>query len=175
MNKELKKELLKIIKSLDGNILSVSIDDTDINNAILKNDNVKNNLIFKSKTKLKTDPGFDNVSIRKLKKKIKIKVDSAVCDVNGINMYLWKFVRHSYNLVSDKIIFFGLLDNYDISKLENKYKRYGCKTSIKKISTYFIMIIDIDNLKIKWYKKFINNIKDLFIDALDVIGNSLMQ
>lgn len=175
MNKELKKELIKIIKGLEGNILSIAIQDSDINEAIIKNNNIKNNLFLKNKTGFKSDNGYETTSISKLKKKIKVVVDCAIVDIEGLTYYLWRFIKNSYKLISKKIIMFGSLDEYDLNKIKNKYTRYGAEIETKKVGDYYILIIDVSNLEIKWYKRIGYSIKDLFIDILDAIGNGLMQ
>ena len=175
MNKDAKKELLEIIKKLEGTVLSVSIDNDIVKDAILKNKKINNNLCFKSKSKFRPDAGFEDVSINKLKKKIKFKVDTIICDINGINMYIWKVIKNSYKLTNDKVIFFGYSDDYDINKIVDKYVRYGGKKVVKKFDDFYIVVIDVSNLEIKTFKKIIYNTKDFVIDVNDAIGNGLMQ
>ena len=175
MNNKLQKELFSLIKKLEGSLLAISIEDEKVINEILKNNKINQSYNLKNKKKIKKEEGSEDITINKLGKKIKIKVNYLICDINGISYYLSKIIKQSYKLVDKKIIFYGISDDYDISKLVGKYKRYNCTYEINKYDDNYLVIIDITNIKIRFISKIINNIKDVFIDVIDAIGNGLMQ
>lgn len=175
MNNKLQKELYSLIKKLDGTLLAVAIEDSNIIEEILKNKKINQSYNLKNRKKLRQEFGSEDITLNKLGKKIKIKVNYLLCDINGINMYLWKIVKQSYKLVNNKVIFYGISDDYDINKLVNKYKRYNGIEEIKKFDDNYLVIIDVSNIKIKFISKILYNIKDFFSDIIDAIGNGLMQ
>jgi len=175
MNNKLKIELFNIIKKLEGSLLAVAIEDERVIDEILKNKKINQSYNLKTKKKIKSEVGSEDVTINRLNKKIKVKFNYIICDINGINVYLWKMIKQSYKLVDKKIFFYGSSDDYDISKIVKKYERYGCKSEIKKYDNDYLVIIDLSNLKIKNIDKIKYNIKDFFIDINDAIGNGLMQ
>ena len=175
MNSKLQKELFSLIKKLEGSLLAVSIEDDKVIKEILKNNKINQSYNLKNKKKIKKEEDSEDITINKLGKKIKIKVNHLICDINGISYYLSKIIKQSYKLVNDKVIFYGISDDYDINKLVRKYKRYNCNCEIKKFDDNFLVVIDISNIKIRFINKILNNIKDFFIDVIDAIGNGLMQ
>ena len=95
-----------------------------------------------------------------------------LCDINGINTDLFKVLNKSYNLIDKSIIYYGILDSYDVDRLIKRYERYGCKC-IKKIhADSFVLEIDMTHIKVK--NKFLYKIIDFFNDIVEFIGNLLV-
>ena len=136
------KELLKIVKKLDGKLLvivnfififfSFSID-TKILNCINNNNNIISCDILTSKnddTKYDTKGKQKKINISSLRRKYKKKkINYIIADINEIDKYLKTFVKDSIFINQKEIIF--LSDkNYDYDLIKNKYKRY--KTDIER-------------------------------------------
>lgn len=177
MSDKIRKELYNVIKKLEGNLLSIGVEDNLVIDQILKNDKINQNYNIENKKMSKKDKenGLKEVNIRKIHKNFKFKVNNLLCDINGINIYLNTVIKQSYKIVIDKVILYGISNKYDIAKIINKYERYGAKTKVINDGDNYLLIIDVNNLKINVFIKLLYTIRDFFIDIIDAIGNGLMQ
>ena len=87
----IEKELLKIIKKIDGKVLFIGYDDNKINKAILNNDNITMCDIFSVHKSTKKNKGeFDGktsreIVLRKINKEYKKKyLDYVFCDIEVV-------------------------------------------------------------------------------------------
>lgn len=179
MNNNLKKDLFDTIKKLNGTLLTIGIDDPKVLIEIDKNKNIYTSYSLKRNnkrlTKEEKNNGYVDIKISKLNKKLKNKIDYILCDVNGINIYLRQVINSSFDLVSKKIIFYGVYDEYDVDRIINKYKRYNVKVDKKIYNDSFLLIINTNKIKTNKLKKIMYCFIDFNKDILEAIGNSLMQ
>lgn len=171
--KKMEEEVISLVKGLEGYLLAVGVDNPKILNAVINNKKINQSYSLKNKTK--HDKDSEEITLKKINKKIKIKVNYVLCDIDGIGIYLWSMIRNTYKLVSDKIIFYGNIDSYDTLKISKKYTRYGSLCDIKRLDDGYLIIVDVTNLKINPFKKICYYVIDFLVDIVDAIGNGLMQ
>ena len=165
------KELKKIIKNLDGNVLGIGLS-SDLIEEIENNDKIVNcnllNPYIKSKKKFSL---FNKtIKIKKIRKVFKKKkVDYIICNYDEINNYFNTFVKDSIYINKKKIYYFG---NVDISLLKYKYGRYNTNIIIKNKN-----LIEIDNSKAKnnFFKDNYYRLKDFKDRLVELIGDILMN
>lgn len=164
----------KIVKTLKGTLLVVSVNNNYILDSISKNKNLKE-IYSLDRTKIFNKPlkKTNNVKLRKLKKKFKNKLDYMLCDVNGINIDLNKVIYNTYSIIDKEIIYYGIYDEYDVDRIIAKYTRFGATCNKKMYDKEFILRVDIYNIKVS--KLFIYKILDFFKDVIEFIGNLLMS
>lgn len=168
------ESLNKIIKSIKGNVLLVSVNNQYVLDAVYKNKNLidiynLDRTRFFSKPKKQTE----SVKLRKLKKRFKSGLDYMICDVNGINIDLRRVLYNTYTIIGKEIIYYGIYDEYDVDRIIKKYKRYNCKVEKKMYGDSFILRIKVNDIKVT--KLFLHKIGDTFEDIIEGIGNLLMS
>ena len=165
--------LKKIIAKLDGIVIAVTVDD-EVKKILSSNKKITD-LYTLEKSKILGNLKHEKKSIklRKIKKKFKNKADYILVDVNGVNIDLNKIINNTYRLSKKKIIFYGIYDEYDVDRLAMKYSRYNAKCDKKMYGNSFILEVDVKNIKLK--NRFIDIIKDFFMDIIDIIGNLLLS
>ncbi len=172
------KELLKIVKKLDGKLLVIGNFDTKILNCINNNNNIISCDILTSKnddTKYDTKGKQKKINISSLRRKYKKKkINYIIADINEIDKYLKTFVKDSIFINQKEIIF--LSDkNYDYDLIKNKYKRY--KTDIEVLNYKDGKILKINTVKAKTnkIKDFVYYIVDTILNIIDLIGEFLVS
>ena len=166
-------DIKKILKTLKGSLLMVSINNEYVIDIVSKNKELQE-VYFLDRAKLFNRKKIykdkaKNVKIRKLKKKFKNKLDYMLCDVNGINIDLNRIIYNTYNIIGKKVIFYGIYDAYDVDRIADKYKRYGCTSKKKMYEDGFIL--EVNTSKICVSKLFLYKIGDFFKDVVEVIGD----
>ena len=170
-----KKELIKIIKCLSGNVLLIGIENQDIYDEINCNENITNcNALTKYKrrkiklwnSKAKETSKFKNIKIKKLRKVFKKKkVDFIICNIDDIKQYLKSFVSNSVYINSNMLYIYGT--DYDFEDVISKYKRYNVIIKKEKYEDGYILFIDNKNSK----NNFFLDIIYYFIDTLNNLRN----
>jgi len=176
-------KLEEIIKNVEGNVLSVCLDDKLMDG--FKNNN-KINLysidsnkstglsINKNKKKRKTNKG-KIINIKKLRKHINKKsVDYLFCNMNEMFNYYKYFIKDSIYLNSNKLYIYAD-KNIDKDLLIKNYKRYNVDIEYTEYKTGFILIIDNTKSKNNFIKDIVYFIKDTFYNIAEAIGNLLIS
>lgn len=173
--------LEEIIKKIEGNVVTVCLDDKLMN--AFKNNNKINlysidsgitNSIFKKKYKKKNNKG-KTINIKKLKKYFKKKsVDHLFCNMNEIFKYYKYFIKDSVYLNNNKLYLY-LDNNIDKDLIMTNYKRYNVKIEEIEYKNGYLIIVDNTNSKNNKIKDFIYLIKDTFYNMAEAIGNLLIS
>lgn len=172
------KYLLDVIKNMEGNVITIGIDDKLIN-GFKKNKKVNvyeinksENVALFQKKKRKMSNG-KNINIKKLYKYFKKKsIDYIICDYEQIIKYYKYVFRDSIYLNKGKIYFY-LDKNMDMDYIL-KYKRYNSKIEVKEYENTKLIIIDNSSSKTNKVKNILFYISDTFNNFLDFISNILV-
>lgn len=176
------KEILKLIKNVEGNIITIGVKNSKIMDKLLKNNKInlfdinKDDSIgfFKSK-KRKLNNG-KTINIKKLNKYFNKKsIDYIICDIEEIKDYLKFFVKNSIYLNDKKLIMYGNNEDVDLDNLIKRYKRYNVNIETITISDNFILIIDNSKSKNKRILEKIYYIKDTLYNLVEMISNILVS
>lgn len=165
------KELIKIIKKIDGTVLGIGLKEELINelnenpNIIecnLLNPYVKGNKKFSLFNK--------KINIKKIKKKFKRKkIDYIICNFNEISNFLNTFVNDSVYINKKKVYYFG---DIDIELLKIRYSRYN---SLVKVKNKNLIEIDNYNAKTNFLKSIYYRTVDFKDKVIELIGDILMN
>lgn len=176
MNEELKK----IVKKLEGSLLTIGINEENILDEIEKNDNIhtcytltnisltgkKYNMVRKGRNK--------KVNIKKIKKVFKKKkLDNVICNYDTIKQFYRSFIPQSIYINKGKLYIYGNKKDLDI--LKSKYERYTKDIKIKEKGNNFILIINNENTKNNFFKDLGYRLIDFKNDALDLITDLLIN
>ncbi len=165
------KELKKIIKNLDDNVLGIGLSE-DLIKEIENNDKIINCNLLNPYIKGKKKFSLFNktIKIKKIRKIFKKKkIDYIICNYDEINNYFNTFVKDSVYINKKKIYYFG---NVDIDLLKYKYGRYDTNIIIKNKN-----LVEIDNSKAKnnFLKDNYYRLKDFKDRLIELIGDILMN
>lgn len=165
------KELKKIIKNLDGNVLGIGLSE-DLIKEIENNDKIINCNLLNPYIKGKKKFSLFNktIKIKKIRKIFKKKkIDYIICNYDEINNHFNTFVKDSVYINKKKIYYFG---NVDIDLLKYKYGRYDTNIIIKNKN-----LVEIDNSKAKnnFLKDNYYRLKDFKDRLIELIGDILMN
>lgn len=165
------KELKKIIKNLDGNVLGIGLSE-DLIKEIENNDKIINCNLLNPYIKVKKKFSLFNktIKIKKIRKVFKKKkIDYIICNYDEINNHFNTFIKDSVYINKKKIYYFG---NVDIDLLKYKYGRYDTNIIIKNKN-----LIEIDNSKAKnnFLKDNYYRLKDFKDRLIELIGDILMN
>lgn len=165
------KELKKIIKNLDGNVLGIGLFE-DLIKEIENNDKIINCDLLNPYIKRKKKFSLFNktIKIKKIRKIFKKKkIDYIICNYDEINNYFNTFVKDSVYINKKKIYYFG---NVDIDLVKYKYGRYDTNIIIKNKN-----LVEIDNSKAKnnFLKDNYYRLKDFKDRLIELIGDILMN
>lgn len=175
------KELEKIIKKCEGNVLTIGIDNKlldifDKNNKInlyAINSNTEKGLFHKSKKKT-TNKG-KTINIKKLRKYINKKsVNTIICNMEEIMDY-YKYIIKDTIYLNNKDIYIYSTNNIDKDFIIKKYKRYNVEIKSTDYKNGYIIHIDNTNGKNNFIKDIFYIIKDTFYNVAEFIGNVLVS
>lgn len=172
--------LEEIIKKVDGNVLSVCLDDKLMN---AFNNNKKINLysidsntnagFIRKKSKRKTNKG-KVINIKKLRKYINKKsVNYIFCNMNEMFSYYKYFIKDSIYLNNNKLYIYAHND-IDKDLLIKNYNRYNVEIEYIEYKNGYILIINNRNSKTNFIKDILYFIKDTFYNIAEIIGNLLI-
>lgn len=165
------KELKKIIKNLDGNVLGIGLFE-DLIKEIEDNDKIVNCNLLNSYIKGKKKFSLFNktIKIKKIRKVFKKKkIDYIICNYDEINNYFNTFIKDSIYINKKKIYYFG---NVDIDLLKYKYGRYNTNIIIKNKN---LIEIDVSKAKNNFFKDNYYRLKDFKDKLVELIGDILMN
>ena len=174
-------KLEEIIKNIDGNVLSICLDDK-LTELLLKNKNINlysidsnnNSRMIKSKNKRRTNKG-KIINIKKLRKYINKKtVDYMFCNMNEMYSYYKYFIKDSVYL-NRKKLFIYINKDFDKDLLIKNYKRYTNNIECNEYKNGYIITIDNSKTKNNLIKDIIYFIKDTFYNLAEAIGNLLIS
>lgn len=167
------KELEKIIKKLNGNLIGIGIKEEKIIKLIEKNQNILEcNLLDCFENDLKSKTKNKKLKIKKLRKKFgKRKTNYMICNFERIKDIQNKIIYDSIYICNNEIII------YDSSKkeLENLLRRYNRYSDIETIKSENGNIYKIHIKKnISFFNEIFNKMKDEIINIVDFISNLLV-
>ena len=165
------KEIIKIIKNLNGKILGIGLDET-LTKEIENNDKIVECNLLNSYVKGKNKFSLFNktINIKKLRRVFKNKkIDYVICNYEEINKYFNTFIKDSIYINNKKIYYFG---NVDIELLKYKYNRYDTNIVIKNKN---LVEIDTSKAKNNFIKDIYYRLKDFKSRLIELIGDILMN
>jgi len=176
-------KLEDIIKKIEGNVLSICLDDK-LMDALGSNNNInlysidsnQTSGLFtnKKKNKRKTNKG-KIINIKKLRKYINKKsVNYMFCNMNEMFTYYKYFIKDSIYLNNNKLYIYGD-KNIDKELIVKNYKRYNVEVEYTDYKSGFIIIVDNTNSKTNIIKDILYFIKDTLYNIAEVIGNLLIS
>ena len=172
MNK-VEKELIKIIKKMNGSVICFGVYDEKILDIIKNNKAILNCDIYtlKDVNILSSEKSGrnKNFNINKLTKRYKKKNNNYIIgNIQELHRYKKTFVRDSVYINEDEIFLFSE-DDYDFEDIIRMYKRYNAQIDLIKLDNGVILKINVKNIKVsklkcKWYS---------FIDSIISIYNAI--
>ena len=187
------KELIKIVKNVSGNVVSIGLDD-ELNDLLEQNMSIldldiislnkkrgtitskSNDQLNKYDTKYKIKRMKNKkINIKKLRKLYnKKKVDYLLVNYEIIKKYMRYFIKDSVYINNNKLYLFGT-SNKEIKTIVKKYKRYNVLIKPTENKEYFILEIDNTNSKNNKIKDIFYFISDTFEVISDFIGDFLIN
>ena len=173
------KYLIDIIKKIEGNVLTIGIDDKLLI-GFNKNDKVNVYTLDRAKglfgkSKKRKDNQGKTINIKKLKKYFhKKSLDYIIIDYNEIVDYL-KYVVRDIVLLNSNNTYIYCDNDCDIDIIANRFRRYGAKAKIKSFKDKLVIEIDNSNSKTNWFKNKIYYIKDTIYNIGEFISNILIS
>ena len=175
-------KLEEIIKNVDGNVLSVCLDDK-LMSAFEKNNKINLYSIesnassspFKTNNKKKKTNKGKIINIKKLRKYINKKsVKFMFCNMNEIYPYYKYFIKDSVHLNNNLLYLYA---NKDIDKdlIIKNYKRYTNEIEYVEYKNSFLIIINNTKSKNNFIKDSCFFIKDTLFNVAEYIGNLLIS
>lgn len=166
------------IKKMEGNVLSIGISDTLIEQ-LKKNKVIEAYDISRSKDvsffsrKKRRLNGGKNINIKRLTKYFNKKsIDYIICDYKQIQSYYKYIFRDSIKLNRGKIYFYADKD-IDMDYIL-KYKRYNSKIDIKEYKDTKLIIVDNKESKSNMFLNIIYYISDTVCNIIDFISNVMV-
>ena len=178
----MKQSLLKIIKSLQGNVFTLGIVDEDLISAVQNNNNIDHFLMlninqtieYSKSTKYKPTKKIKIKKIRKTNKKKKI--DYSICEISDCKEHFRTFINDTIYFNKKKIYYYGKIFEYDLDDLIKKYRRYIVEIKITKYKNDdFILEIDTSKAKTNKLKGTFYRIIDFFTMVFDCFADFLLS
>ena len=165
-------ELNRIIKQFNGNVLGIGLDEK-ILKQLNKNNKIMECNLLNSVTKGRGYGFSKTIKIKKIRKYFKKKsVNFILCNYEVMSKYLNSFVKNSIYLNDFKIYYYG---DCDVDRLIRRYSRYDTKINVFKEKNIYILEIDCSNAKNNFFKEKLYSVVDLVDNAIEVIGDILMN
>lgn len=173
-------KLEEIIKKVEGNVLTICLDDK-LMNAFNNNNKInlysieanKSKGVFKNKNKRKTNKG-KSINIKKIRKHVNKKsVDYLFCNMNEMYNYYKYFIKDSIYLNNNKLYIY-LDKEIDKDLIMKNYKRYNVEIECIEYKNGYIIIVDNTQSKNNFFKDKVYFIKDTFYNIAETIGNILI-
>lgn len=174
------KALLEIIKTIEGNILCVGVDNKLLDGFWKNNlasvytiDKAERGLGISKGKKRRTNSG-KTINIKKLYKYFKKdSIDGIFCNIEEVSDYLKYFVRDSIYLNKKEIYIYGRKEIIDVELLKKRYQRYNSKIEIKEFKDSILLIIHNEEVRINWFKSKIFFIRDTVYNFIEFVSNVL--
>ena len=173
------KYLIEEIKKMQGNVISIGIDDKLIT-AIKRNKkidafdiNKSERISFFQRKKRTLSSSGKRINIKKLRKYFKKNsVEYIICDYEQITKYYKHIFKDSIFLTKGKIYYYA---NKDVDmEYILKYKRYGSKITVKDYDRTKLFIIDNEKAKTNKFKNICFMISDTCTNFIDFISNIIV-
>lgn len=175
-------DLKKICKELDGNIITIGLENKTVVDELEKNNKINSlysmqfNGKKRSKKQGKRIRRSKTISIKKIRKVFKKKrIDYIICNIEDIERFLRTFIKDSIYINKKKLYIYGDKNNIDIDLLEKRYKRYNVKINIIEYSKEVLMEIDTTNAYNNFFKDIFYNISDILYSIYNTIGDLLIS
>ena len=172
------KRLLEDIKTFEGSVTLVAVNDNKIKRVLSKNNNInifelnrpERGKILSRKKKLKSSSG-KKVNIKKFRKIFKKKsVDYLVIDLNNVFDYYKYMASNSIYICNKKIYIYGNSDYVTAKDVGKKFKRYTKNIECIQIDNDYLVIVDCKGTKYKYFKEKFYLIIDSFLNLGDMIS-----
>lgn len=174
-------ELKKICVNFSGNVLTIGLDFSTVENVLEKNNKIFNSYCMSFNGKKKTKK-FENgrrgktVSIKKIRKIFKKKrIDYIICNIEDINRFLRTFIKDSVYINKNMLYIYGPKKDIDLEMLEKRYGRYNTKIEVLEFEKEILITIDNSKSKNNIFKDFFYNISDLGYSLVNLIGDLLIS
>lgn len=176
----LEHELVKIAKKINGNLVCFDVNNTNVLDAIKKNNKIEDLYEFsfgnKINKKMKSKIKGKRYNIKKIRKYFKKKsVNYFMGDINTLKKYFNSFIKNSINLNNNTIYLFGKNSDYEIDELIYRYKRYGIKVTVKSNEEYFLLQISVKDIKTKFLKNCQYRVRDNMYNIGEYISQVLIN
>ena len=173
--------LSEIIKKLEGNVLTIGLDDILL--SCFKNNNSvniytiyssKTNDIFSNQKKKKTNQGKE-INIKKLRKYInKRSSNYMIINMEEVIKY-YKYIIKDTIYLTNNLIYIYSTNKIDKEFIIKKYKRYNVKITYTDYKNGYIIVIDNTNGKNNRLKDMLYFISDTFNNIAEFIGSLLIS
>ncbi|MDD2435265.1 MAG: hypothetical protein PHO63_03325 [Bacilli bacterium] len=176
----LEQELVKIVKKLKGNLITIDVSNDKTLEAIKKNKKLINVYEFtfggRIYPKVKSIKGKNKYHIKKMKKYFEKKsVNYFMCEINHLKKFFHVFIKDSIDLNNNTIYLYGEKNSYSIKELKYRYERYGCKVEIVENELGFILIIKTGENKTSKLQNFKYYVRDSFYNLGELITQILIN
>ena len=176
------KYLEEIIKNIEGNVLTICVDNKiidyfDKNNlvnlySITSNNNKKS--VFKKRKKMHTNKGKD-INIKNLRKTLNKKsIDYMFINYNEVISYYKYLIKDSVFLNCNTLYLYFNKD-IDVDFINKRYKRYNVKIKITEYKNIYLLKIDNTNSKNNYFMDKIYFVRDTLYNIAETIGNILVS
>lgn len=173
------KHLFNIIKKLEGNVLTIGIDE-QLLSEFNKNNKVNVYTLNKYegkllKSKKRKNNSGKTINIKRLKKFFKKNsFEYIICDYQDIKSYSKYVIRDIIRINSQKVYLYCSSEE-NIELIIRRFKRYGSDIEIKKFKSYILLEIDNTLSKTNWFLDKIYYIIDTIYNLIDLISNILIS
>lgn len=167
------KELEKILKKLNGNLIGIGIKEEKLINLIEKNKNILEcNLLDCFEKDAEEKSKFKKIKIKNLRKKFKKrKTNYMICNFDRIKDIQNKIIYDSIYICNKEVIIYSKSNN----ELENLIRRYSRYSNIETMNYNDGNIYKISIIKnISKFNEIYNKIIDGMISIVDFISNLLV-
>lgn len=175
-------DLKKICKDLNGNIITIGLENKTVVDELAKNSKINSlysmefNGKKRSKKHEKGSKKSKTVSIKKIRKIFKKKrIDYIVCNIKDVERFLRTFIKDSIYINKKKLYIYGDKNSFDIDIIEKRYKRYNVKINITEYHKEFLVEIDTTNAYNNFFKDSFYSIIDILCSIYNVIGDLLIS
>ncbi len=169
------KELLKIVKKLDGSLLGIGIENEKVLEGINENDKILTCFLLeknkrRSVSKLSFSGRRKKANIKKLKKTFgKKRLNNVICNYEYSKKFMRHFVPGSVAINNGKLYLYGKMNSEELESTLNKYRRYTSDIEVKNIQDEYLIVVNNEKTKNNFFKDKIYasiNLGEAFIELL---------
>lgn len=176
----LEQELVKVVKKLKGNLITIDVTNDKILEAIDKNKKLDEVYEFtfggRLYPKVKNKKYHKKYHIKKMKKYFRKKsINYFMCEISNLKKFFHVFIHDSIDLNNNTIYLYGKKDSYSIKELKYRYERYGIDVEVFENDLGFIMTIKTNKTKTSHLKNNKYYIRDSFYNIGEAISQILIN